>query len=450
MKKVLISLVVAVIALYPLFTPVVYAVDSWSGNPWTGDPWEGAPWDGSNLEWQGDPWQGEGTQGDHWEGNPTQGIPPNQWQSLPWQLEGWGAEGFTGEYWTQEGFIGEGITGNPWSQNGFNGNGTLGSPWANSGFYGNGFVGSPFLNNGFNGNGTLGSYWMQPGFSGSSSSYAVTSGSSWHDQFIDVISSDGYKTSEYIFKGVVMGKANLIGDFLTHQKMQDLGFDSKFGLSSVNSLRKNILMNGLKLGIGDDALIDVYDTASNSKALYTGIRDTARAKRYLDTVDSATDAAKSAKNVSQTFDTVNDLANASKNFSKTPPPAAVGALSKLNVAASAAGTVLSGIDTYNKYNTFTDVFGSNAPNSEKVAAGADVGASAGNTIMNAGVVVSAVNPVFGLGIGAAGAGIWLASKATGFVSRNWKGFNTRTLESMGKSIVDSGKKTINKIKGWFS
>ncbi|WP_277674152.1 hypothetical protein [Piscibacillus halophilus] len=114
------------------------------------------------------------------------------------------------------------------------------------------------------------------------------------------------------------------------------------------------------------------------------------------------------------------------------------------------GTVLSGIDTYNKIDTFTDVLGSNASTPDKVAAGADIGAGVGNMMMNASIAVAAVNPVVGLGVGAAGAGVWLASRATKFVSKNWKGFNGDTLKSMKNSLVDSGKKTINKIKGWFS
>ncbi len=138
------------------------------------------------------------------------------------------------------------------------------------------------------------------------------------------------------------------------------------------------------------------------------------------------------------------------NNGASPHTTAVGALSKFNIAASAVGTVLSGIDTYNKIDTFTDVLGSNASTPDKVAAGADIGAGVGNMMMNASIAVAAVNPVVGLGVGAAGAGVWLASRATKFVSKNWKGFNGDTLKSMKNSLVDSGKKTINKIKGWFS
>ncbi|MGP4071120.1 hypothetical protein ACTWQB_01035 [Piscibacillus sp. B03] len=464
LKRVFISLIVAIIAFYPLFTPVAFAVDSWSGNPWTGDtwegdPWEGKPWDGSHLQWEGnpwegngtegDPWTGEGTQGEGWTGDPMQGINPDtSWKTLPWHLQGWTANGYVGNPWSQDGFSGSATTGNPWLQNGFNGSVTTGNPWLQNGFNGTGTQGNPWVLGAFNGNGTIGLPFTQVGFAYDPD--AINGGinvlKSWNDQFINTINSDGYKTMDYLAKGVIQGQANLIGNFLTSENMKGMGFDSKFGYSSVGEFRRNILMNGLKLGLGDNILFDTYDTASNSKKLVKGTVDTIKTKQYLD-------AAKSAKDLSSSVDNAQDLANAAKvvNSGVSPPhPAAVGALSKFNIAGSAVGTVLSGIDTYNKIDTFTDVLGSNASTPDKFAAGADVGTGVGNTMMNASVAIAAVNPVLGLGVGAAGAGLWLASRGTKFVSKNWKGFNKKTVKSMTDSLVDSGKKTFDKIKGFFS
>ncbi|SEP98182.1 hypothetical protein SAMN05216362_10511 [Piscibacillus halophilus] len=437
-KKLFISLVVAVIAFYPLFTPVVYAVDSWSGNPWTGDSWEGNPWDGSHLQWQGESWEGEGTQGNPWDGEGTQGESWEgspiqeyyQWQALPWQLEGWEADGFTGDYWSQNGFNGNGTTGTPWSQNGFNGNGTVGSPWVNNGFNGNGFAGSPFLNNGFNGNGTQGSGWAQNGFTANSSTGETTNGDSWN--LHDFVQSDGYKAGKYVVNDVIMGQVDLVGDAFTHQNMQNLGYNSSFGLSSLNSFRGGLLVNGLKLGMGDNFVFDAYDTANTVAAGVGGIQDF-----------------RTVRNLAQTADSVSDLAAASNI---TPPPAAVGALSKLNVAAAAVGTGFSVVETAGSISDFNDLRASGASGSELTEAGAKIGEGVGSTLMNAGVVTTAIpgGQLVGAGMVAAGAAVWVGSKLTGAIAKRWKGSVKETAKSMWNGAKEKVSGAFNTVKGWFS
>ncbi|MFD2750227.1 hypothetical protein ACFSUM_07380 [Virgibacillus siamensis] len=49
------KMMIVVSVFFVVFMPsssIVYAVDSWTGNPWEGDPWKGVPWDGTDLHWQ--------------------------------------------------------------------------------------------------------------------------------------------------------------------------------------------------------------------------------------------------------------------------------------------------------------------------------------------------------------------------------------------------------------
>ncbi|GEL76470.1 hypothetical protein [Tenuibacillus multivorans] len=431
-KKLLISFFILVVAIQPVFVPVAYAVESWTGDSWEGDPWEGNPWDGSNLEWQGDPWDGsdlqwngESWEGDPWEGNGTEGEPwegdssgtsgdswtGEDWSSLPWYLQGWYLNGSNGaDPWSGDSFSGNGTNGNSFSTEGFNGNSTDGKPWVKQGMAG---IGSP---------------WM---LQNSSTKYKVDKPTL--EDATPPLPYE-YEVSKYITKDVVMGQADLIGDLLTHQNMNDMGYDSKmsYGLK----YRGNILMNGLKLGVGDNALTDAYDTYSHVYQGIEGIQD----YRYIKQAYSNTKG-------------IDDLAQASQKISNTsPPPSTVGALSKFNVAAAAVGAGFSAVDTGMKAANAVDILNSNADGNVKTAAVADTTASLGDTLMNAGVVTSAIPGAQAIGAGmvAVGAGVWLVSKGTGFVARHWKGNVKDTAKAMWNTTKKSAKKAWDTVKGWFS
>ncbi len=120
-------------------------------------------------------------------------------------------------------------------------------------------------------------------------------------------------------------------------------------------------------------------------------------------------------------------------------------MSKFNVATAAVGTAYSGVKTFNKWQNASDVMDSNASGAEKTAAVADVGESAGNTLMSAGVVTSAT-PIPGARVAggvmvAGGAVLWGASKVTKAVAKNWD-----SIKDTGKKAWE-GTKNIAK-KGW--
>ncbi|WP_279401390.1 hypothetical protein [Piscibacillus salipiscarius] len=116
------------------------------------------------------------------------------------------------------------------------------------------------------------------------------------------------------------------------------------------------------------------------------------------------------------------------------------------------GTGFSILDTAGSIANFNDLSGSGATGSELTAAGAKVGEGVGSTLMNAGVIASAVpgGQLVGAGMVATGAVVWLGSKATGAIARRWKGSVKETAKSMWNGAKDKASNAISKVKGWFS
>lgn len=422
----------------PIFLPTVYAVGAWSGNSWTGNPWTGESWDGNELQWEGNSWQGNTWTGDSWQGN--------SWTGESWQGEaGTNGESWNGNAWNNSGYSGGPYQGTPWLTPGFQGNGYQGGPWANPGFTGEGYQGNPFLTPGFQQNGyqqgpflaqpgtgfpgVMGYPWAQQGFN----NYASISNSSDSYQPIPDLPK-GYDIAKYITQDVILGQVDFVGDALTYQNMTNLGYDANMNYGG--SLYKGILLNGIKLSINDQTLFDIYDTGTHVADGYGAVQDFRNLKNTYDVTSAGT-----------------DLANAAQTAANVAPSAgAVGAVSKLNIGVAAIGTGIAAFETGYKAGQAYDVLTSDASGAEKTSAVADATGSLGDTLMNAGVVASAIpgGQAVGAGMVAVGAGIWVVSKGVKLFADNWKGDLGSTTKSIANKAGNKIKDGWNWLKGKFS
>ncbi|SFD94520.1 hypothetical protein SAMN05216238_10665 [Lentibacillus persicus] len=447
-KKLFVLMAIVFMAVQPVFIPTVYAVQSWTGDPWEGESWEGDQWDGSDLKWEGETWEGDSWTGDSWNGNGTNssGSPTDQdWTGVPWYLEGWSQSGTNGSPWSGNGFNGNGTAGSPWTQPGFNyGPGVAGNPWSGNVTSGNGTSGSPWIQPGYDyGPGGLVTPWLMPGYNGNGTEGASFDGNGTNGNGTegDPASLEDFPTfpfeydvGKYVVNDVMMGQVNLVGDLLTSQNMRDLGYESSmnYGLG----YRGNLLMNGLKLGVGDNVVFDAYDTYSHVEEGVGAIQDFRAAQQFYNTSSSVGDLAEAGRSVSNA----------------TPPATSVGALSKFNVATAAVGTGISAFETGYNSARAVDVLNSDASGADKTVAVTDATASFGDTLMNAGVVTSAIPGAQAVGAGmvAVGAGVWAVSKGVRFVASHWKGNWKDTGKAMWKSTKDTAKKAWDTVTGWFS
>ncbi|WP_390295682.1 hypothetical protein [Virgibacillus kekensis] len=466
MSKVFALIAILFVTFQPVMVPVVYAVDSWtgktwSGDPWEGNPWEGNPWDGSRLEWEGDPWIGKSTEGetwsgkmtdgDSWAGDGTDGASTDgqdwtgyDWESVPWYLKGWNQTGFNGESWNQKGWIGNGSSGNPWLNSGWEGNGTAGNPWLNpswTGLYG---PDSPWMMYGQNGYGTIGNPWAIPGWSGNET--LAESGIPEIPNFYD---TEGFQIGEYVVKDIINGQAQFINAAMIYQEKMAAGEDVKFGVGSARKMFGNMVVNGMKLGVGSNFITDAYDTATHVEDGINAVSDFQKARdlKRLANAGNVAEAADDLTDAVNAGDTLSDISNTTGKM---------GALSKLNVGVAALGTGVSAVKTYNSIDNAVETFNSDATGAEKTSAAADVGANLGDTLMNAGIVTSAIpgGQVIGAGMAAAGAGLWVISKGVKLFANNWKGSLGSTAKSLakkaGNAIKDGAKKAWDTVTGWFS
>ncbi|WP_067724809.1 hypothetical protein [Oceanobacillus damuensis] len=431
LKLFFVSIASIFLVFQPILLPTVYAVEAWQGNSWTGNSWTGESWDGNDLKWEGNSWQGNTWTGNSWQGN--------SWTEDSWQGEpGRNEESWDGSTWNQSGFSGEQYQGQPWLAPGFQGYEYQGGPWTNSGFTGDGYQGNPFSTPGFQQNGyqqgpllaqpgtqfpgVMGYPWAQQGFSNYDSTANTTSD---RDQPIPDLPK-GYDIGKYIVKDVVLGQVNYVGDVLTYENMTSLGYDAKMNYGG--SLYKGLLLNGIKLSINDKTLFDIYDTGTHIADGYSAVQDYQTARNL--------------SNITTSGSALADAANTVSNV--TPSAGAVGAISKLNIGAAAIGTGIAAFETGYKTGQAYNVLTSDASGAEKTSAVADATGSLGDTLMNAGVVASAIpgGQAVGAGMVAVGAGIWVVSKGVKLFAENWKG----DLGSTTKSIVN---KAGNKVKdGW--
>jgi hypothetical protein len=426
-------IIALLIVLFQSFSFPIYAsetIQPWKGNPWSGQDWEGqdwtgSPWDGKDLQWEGEswegnPWEGKSTNGNDWEGNVTEGQGTNgqgtngqswegyQWTNAPWYMDPWLNNG-----WTPNGF-----EGNP-----FTGNGTNGDP-----FSGNGTNGNPFAGNGTNGS----------AFEGSTTAGNGTDGTSFEGNPTDVKLPMGYEVAKYISNDVIGGQVNLVSDFM------NFDFDKHpEGFSPNGTFFSSLILNGVKVGLGDKTPWYVNGVADAHDGTLKAIDAVGAAKDYKLIKDAATlaqngGASRGALNLADNADLLSKLSK-------------VGSISKLNVATAAVGAGYSAFELgFNGAKAY-DVLKSDAAGNQKVSAVAEATSNLGDLMMNAGVVTAAFpgGQAAGAVMIAGGAAIWGASKLTKLVADNWSGIK-KFAKNPVKNTAEAIGKGISKVKGWFS
>ena len=409
MKRIIISTVIVLTIGQSFFFSVASAVQPWTGNPWTGDTWTGDSWEGKTWtgdSWEGESWEGDGTTGDGTSGDGTTG-------------DGTGGDGTTGDGTGGDGTTGDGTSGDGTTGDGTSGDGTTGDGTSGEGTTGDGTGGDGTTGDGTGGNGTTGDGTGGNGTTGDGTGGDVTSGNG-----PSFTGPDGFEVFNYVAKDVILGQVSLAGDSLTSSS-GEMGRGSAFFLSGV-------LLNGLKLGIDSpilEGISDANDAAANG---FT-------AAQSINTIQSARTASQAA------------TVGGAVGGAATAGSAAMGALGKLNVVAAVGGTVLGGIDTYQKtfgeggaIDTFND---SSVSGADKTVAVTDATASLGSTLMSAGVVAAAIpgGQAIGAGIVVAGAALWGASKLTGYVAKNWG-----SIKGAASKAGDAISKGWNSFTGLFS
>ncbi|WP_077327791.1 hypothetical protein [Virgibacillus siamensis] len=425
-KKILVSLAIIFVIFQPVLTPVAFAVGPWEGDTWEGNPWEGDSWEGNDTQWSGDTWSGDTWEGNSWDGDSL------LWSGNPWEGKSWEGNSTNGN-----GTDGNGTEGNVTDGNGTDGNGTEGNVTDGNGTDGDGTEGNVTDGNGTDSDGAEGNVTDGNETEGNGAKENGTPGNGTdNDVGLEEYSKLPYEynVGKYIVNDVVMGQAKLMGDYQTYMKMKDLGYNPKFNYGG--RFYSNILMNGVKLGVGNNAINSMYDTYTHVADGVKGVQDFRTARQFASTTDTLADAARTADNF-------------------TPPAASVGALSKLNVAAAVVGTGVSAFETGYKGAKAYDVLTSDASGAEKTSAVADATASLGNTLMNAGVVASAIpgGQAIGAGMVAVGAGVWVVSKGVKLFADNWKGnlwdTGKHLAKKAGNAIKDVASSAWDTVTGWF-
>ncbi|MCP3742458.1 hypothetical protein NLX69_22765 [Rossellomorea sp. BNER] len=438
MKKVFVMLALLIVLFQSFSIPALATIQPWKGNPWKGDSWEGKSWDGSDYQWEGDPWKGnpwEGstTEGNDWEGNGTEGKGTegkgtqgqdwegHEWSSTPWYMDPWHSNG-----WSMNGFEGKGTTGSPFSGNPFTGTGTNGNPFTGNGTNGNGWNGNPFSNSPF------------PPYSPIAYEYAG-SPEGFEGNPTDVNLPMGFEVAKYLSTDVIGGQVNMIDSYMKFDFENNPN-----GFKPNGTFFSTLMLNGVKMGLGE-----------NTPGIINGISDVHDgAIKTADAIGAAKDfkIIRDFRNATAGGDVVRGAINASNGAEiGLSGLSKVGAISKLNVATAAVGAGYSAFELGFKGAKAFDVLDSNAAGTEKVSAVADAGASAGDLLMNAGVVAAAIpgGQAAGAVMIAGGAVLWGASKLTKAVADNWEGvkkFAKDPIKSTGKAI----SKGISTVKGWFS
>ena len=378
---------------------------SWTGEAWKGDSWQGEAWKGS--DWEGDSWKGNSWSQDGWTGNAISPINPvtgNPWTGDAIQ----GINPATGNPWTGDAVQGiNPATGNPWTSDTMLGiNPATGEPWFQNGAA----KGFESITGGFNG-------FINP-ITGFPYSYIPGRNS------VDMVSGEasesnrsGYDITKYVVKDVMAGQV----------KMVNAIENGTFNLAKPNAL-SNILMNGIKLGLGDSS---------------TGFNYAYNGYLWLDNADSVRSAITTLRDYSSIPNAANTgygrLTSAIRNAPIANVGTTFGTLAKFNVAAGIVTTSFSAIDTYKNTSKAIDVVKSSASGAEKTAAVAGATESFGSLVMSAGTTVAAIPGFQAVGATTVlvGAGIWAGSRIVRSVAENWDSV---------KSGVNKAKK---KVGSWF-
>ena len=337
---------------------------AWSGTPWKGDPWEGNSWTGDT--WTGDTWKGESWQGD------IQGK--GTWNN--------GSQ-----------------SGNP---DGQTGNG----PNLESGVPGIGNVQPPYkIPNGLPGNHLIGDN-SNPAISGSllpvpsllPEQTNINSPSGERDGK-EKNQVDSYDVFSYVGNTLIKGQVGFIVSVL--EQGDNFTPSSVFGRPNFLT---GILMNGVKMGLGDGTSFDYYYDAYYAVDMGYGIYD--NAQKYSNYVKTT-----------QAVDIATDIVPTVLRNPKPP----MGVLAKFNIATASISTAFSAIDTGIAIKDAVDTFNSDKKTNEKVSAGADAFASFGATLFNGGLLAASIpgGQTAGLVLASAGAAIFVFGKGVKYVADNW-------------------------------
>lgn len=414
LNKSLLLAAILLITFFPVITPTVYAVSSWSGdtwegNTWSGDTWKGNPWDGSSFKWQGE----------------------------------------------SPGASQDGNSGNPWSQSGFDGDGTNGNRWMQEGYEGSPYGENSWLQDGYSG--YLGN--LSPGYldgpPGTKPEGSFDSGNITNSVSTPFYDSQGFKAAEYVVSDVLGGQAQLAETGLAHQRYLDAGIDHKWepGLR----MRGDLLVNGFKLAGVDNTVTDTYDTGSTLAEGYEGYQKFKDARSTVtDTEETLSKTKNSLQQNSKTSKLQQGL-NKASNLAKAAPVEKV--LSKFSVPGAMLGSVASGTGTLDSVKSAVGDWDSSS-GSERTASVAGIGENAGNFAMNAGTVALAA-PVPGARVAggiaiAGGAALWGVSKGVKFAANNFDKIKSaasklgNTVKKTGSAIKDGAQKAWDSVTGLFS
>jgi hypothetical protein len=319
-------------------------------------------------------------------------------------------------------------SGNSWSQSGFNEKGRFGNTW---------------------------NTWNTPGYNGITGFYPKSPGSGVdstnkprvNDNNEHFYETQPYEIGKYVAEDIVGGQTKFIEHAIDYQDKMDAGKSPKFGYRSFTGLYGNLIVNGFKLGAGENAATDAYDNiirAADTVEASKNIKEYNKRKKSGEFSNEQKQPKRVDKGSSKNK---NKLAKINDSWKGMKP------LSKFNVGLAAAGTVMSGVETgftiADSIGTFKD---SSASGAEKTSAGADIGEGVGNTLMSAGVVTAAIpgGQLAGGLMVAGGAGIWAISKGVNLFAKNWKGNLGSTAKEIGRKAKNSIKKGWKTVKGWFS
>ena len=400
-QRVFVLMAIAFILFQSFIIPLSSA--AWSGTPWRGEPWEGDSWE--NESWNGDSWQGDAGTG----GGPQSGSPDGQSGNIP-DIE----NGVPGIGPVQPPYkLPDYLPGDNYNRTDGNGNPAypgLISP-------GNKIGGG---SNSTNPGGLLPGSSLSPG---PITSNPAGGGSSNEPSVLETV--------DFVGNTIINGQVSFTVDVL--QQGDQFKPGSVFGRPNFLT---NILVNGIKLGVGDGTWFDYVEDMNTAIDMGFGIYDTAEAYTLATRATSAADAA---------TDIVPTVLNAGSTSAST-----LGILSKFNIATAGISTAFSAVNAVNSLIGTVEIYNSDAKTSEKVSAGADTFSKFGETVFNAGLLASAIpgGQTAGLILAGVGAGMWVVGKGVKYVADNWENIKS---SKIGKAVADGWDNLKSRLPfGWGS
>ena len=356
-QKVFVLMAIAFILIQSFFIPISSA--AWSGTPWKGDPWEGNSWEGD--DWKGESWQGEIQEKGTWNNGSQSGTPDSQTGNGP--------------------NLGSGVPGI----------GNVQPPYKIPNY----IPGDHLIGDNSN-PANPGSLIPVPSLLPEQTNNNSPSGE--RDEK-EKNKADSWDITSYVGNTIINGQVGFVVSVL--EQGDNLNPTSVFGKPNFLT---GILMNGVKMGLGDGTSFDYYHDAYSAVEMGYGIYDTA--EKYSKYVKAT-----------QAVDIATDIV---PTVLSTPKPP-MGILTKFNIATASISTAFSAIDTGIAIKDAIDTFNSDKKTNEKVSAGADAFASFGTTLFNGGLLAASIpgGQTAGLVLAGVGAAIFAVGKGVKYVADNW-------------------------------